>query len=54
MRVELIPSGETPLPVGELSMGGTLPAIANAVYALTGRQLRHAPFTPDRVKEAMA
>lgn len=54
MQVEIIPSGDTPLPVGELSMGATLPAIANAVFALTGRQLRHAPFTPERVKEAMA
>jgi isoquinoline 1-oxidoreductase beta subunit len=54
MHTELIASGEMPLPVGELSMGATLPAIANAVFALTGRQLRHAPFTPDRVKEAMA
>ncbi len=54
MQVEIIPSGEIPLPVGELSMGATLPAIANAVYSLTGRQLRHAPFTPDRVKEALA
>ena len=54
MQVEIIPSGEMPLPVGELSMGATLPAIANAIYALTGRQLRHAPFTPERVKEALA
>ena len=36
MQVEIIPSGEMPLPVGELSMGATLPAIANAMYALTG------------------
>ncbi|MFN3889835.1 MAG: molybdopterin cofactor-binding domain-containing protein [Beijerinckiaceae bacterium] len=54
MQVELIPSGETPLPVGELSMGATAPAIANAVHALTGRQLRHAPFTPERVRETMS
>ena len=54
MQVEIIPSGEMPLPVGELSMGATLPAIANAIYALTGRQLRNAPFTPERVKQALA
>jgi isoquinoline 1-oxidoreductase beta subunit len=54
IRTELIRSGDMPLPVGELSTGVTLPAIANAVYALTGKQLRHAPFTPDRVKAALA
>ena len=54
MHTELIRSGDIPLPVGELSMGATLPAIANAVFALTGKTLRHAPFTPERVKQALA
>ncbi|MFZ9502119.1 MAG: xanthine dehydrogenase family protein molybdopterin-binding subunit, partial [Beijerinckiaceae bacterium] len=54
MHTELIRSGDIPLPVGELSMGAPLPAIANAVFALTGKILRHAPFTPDRVRQALA
>ena len=54
IRVEIVRSGEIPLPVGELSIAGTIPAVANAFHALTGRRLRHAPFTPDRVKGALA
>ena len=54
IRVEVIRSGDIPLPVGEVAMGGTAPAIANAFRALTGKPLRALPFTPDRVKQALA
>lgn len=54
IKVDIIRSGEIPLPVGELGIPGTIPAVANAFFALTGRQLRHAPFTPERVKGALA
>jgi len=54
MKVEIVSSGPIPLPVGELSIGGTAPAIANAFQALTGKRLRDLPFTPDRVKKALA
>ena len=53
LKVEVIRSGETPLPVGELGIGGTAPAVANAFLALTGRPLRDMPFTPERVKKAL-
>jgi CO/xanthine dehydrogenase Mo-binding subunit len=29
------------------------PAVSNAVMALTGKRLRHAPFTEQRVKQAL-
>jgi isoquinoline 1-oxidoreductase beta subunit len=54
IKVEIVSSGPIPLPVGELSMGGTAPAVANAFQALTGKRLRDLPFTPDRVKKALA
>ena len=54
IHVEVIRSGDIPLPVGELGMPGVVPAVSNAVFALTGRRLRNAPFTPSRVKAALA
>jgi isoquinoline 1-oxidoreductase subunit beta len=54
IKVEVVRSGDMPLPVGELAIGGTAPAIANAFYALTGKRLRHLPMSPDLVKKALA
>ena len=54
IKVEIVRSGDIPLPVGELAIGGTVPAIANAFLALTGKPLRATPFTPERVKKALA
>ena len=54
IKVEVIRSGDIPLPVGELGMPVVVPAVSNAVFALTGRRLRNAPFSPNRVKAALA
>ena len=54
IKVEVVRSGDIPLPVGELAIGGTAPAVANAFLALTGKPLRDLPFTPSRVKAALA
>ena len=54
IHVEVIRSGDIPLPVGELGIGGTVPAVANAFMAMTGQTLRAMPFTPDRVRVALA
>jgi CO/xanthine dehydrogenase Mo-binding subunit len=48
-RPELPPSG-----AGEGSIRPVAAAIANAVFDATGIRLRRAPFTPDRIKAAMA
>ncbi len=53
IQVRVMRSGDIPLPVGELGLGSVTPAISNAVAALTGKRLRNAPFTPDRVKETL-
>ena len=54
IKVEVVGSGPVPLPVGELSIGGTAPAIASAFFALTGKRLRDLPMSPERVKQALA
>ncbi len=53
IRVEVLASGPIPLPVGELGLSTVAPAIANAFATATGKALRHMPFTPDRVKQAL-
>jgi nicotinate dehydrogenase subunit B len=45
---------EDSLGVGEGAQGPTGAAIANAFAAATGRRLRDIPFTPERVKTALA
>ena len=54
IKVEII-TGAAPVPsmVGELGVPCTAPAVANAVFALTGKRLTHMPFTPERVKAAL-
>ncbi|MEQ1776837.1 MAG: molybdopterin cofactor-binding domain-containing protein, partial [Burkholderiales bacterium] len=45
---------ERSLGVGEGSQGPTAAAIANAIANATGKRLRDLPFTPDKVKAALA
>jgi nicotinate dehydrogenase subunit B len=45
---------EVSLGVGEGAQGPTGAAIANAFAAATGRRLRDIPFTPERVRAALA
>jgi CO/xanthine dehydrogenase Mo-binding subunit len=46
--------GEKSLGCGEGSQGPTVAAIANAIANATGARLRDLPFTPERVKAAVA
>jgi CO/xanthine dehydrogenase Mo-binding subunit len=55
VEVELINRpNERSLGTGEGSQGPAAAAIANAFANATGRRLRELPFTPDRVKAALA
>lgn len=49
----ILPSTEHPEGVGETATPMVAGAIANAFLALTGKRLRHLPFTPDRVLEVL-
>lgn len=49
----LIESSEHPEGVGETATPIVAGAIANAFFSLTGKRLRHLPFTPERVLEVL-
>ena len=53
IEVRFIESGEPPMGLGEPGVPVAAGAVANAFAALTGRPLRHMPFTPDRVLEVL-
>jgi isoquinoline 1-oxidoreductase beta subunit len=44
IEVDIIPGGDTPGGVGEPGVPPIAPAVANAVYALTGVRLRSLPL----------
>ncbi|MEO1462779.1 MAG: molybdopterin cofactor-binding domain-containing protein [Pseudomonadota bacterium] len=54
IMVELARNTEPPSGIGEAGTPMVAAAIANAFHALTGARLRHMPFTPDRVRAALA
>lgn len=53
IEVRFIESDEPPMGLGEPGVPVAAGAVANAFAALTGRALRHMPFTPDRVLEVL-
>jgi isoquinoline 1-oxidoreductase subunit beta len=54
MHIEVISTDNPPTGVGQMATPLVTPAIGNAIAQLTGTRLRHAPFTPERVKKALA
>ncbi len=54
VQIHLIPSTEAPQGVGEASLPAVGGALANAFLALTGKPLRHMPFTPEKVLQVLA
>jgi isoquinoline 1-oxidoreductase subunit beta len=53
MHVEVVQTDNHPTGVGQMATPSITPAVCNAVMALTGVRLRHAPFTEERVKKAL-
>ena len=54
LDMSFVPSTEYPVGVGEPPMTVVAPAIANAVFKAVGARVRQLPFTPERVKAALA
>ena len=53
MHIELIASDNAPTGVGQMATPLVAPAVGNALARLASVRLRHAPFTPERVKAAL-
>ena len=54
IHTRIITSNASPSGMGELGIPCVAPAIANAVFHLAGKRLRHLPMSPERVKKALA
>lgn len=54
IHTRIVASDAPPTGVGEVGLPVVAPAIANAVFQLTGKRLRHLPMSPQRVKKALA
>ncbi|OZI60642.1 hypothetical protein CAL28_14695 [Bordetella genomosp. 11] len=54
ISVRIVESGHHPSGAGEIGVPMTGAAVANAVYALTGKRLRDMPFTAERIKSLTA
>jgi isoquinoline 1-oxidoreductase beta subunit len=46
IEVYIIPSDQHPSGIGEMGVPPVAPAVANAVYAATGKRIRHIPIKP--------
>jgi isoquinoline 1-oxidoreductase beta subunit len=53
IHTKWVPSSAPPTGVGEIGVLPVAPAIANAVFQLTGKRLRALPMSPERVKKAL-
>lgn len=53
IEVEIIPSEEPPTGIGESGVPIVGGAVANAFFKLTGKHLRHMPFTPEKIAQIL-
>ena len=54
IHTRIVASNAPPTGMGEIGVVTVAPAIANAMFQLTGKRLRHLPMSPERVKKALA
>jgi isoquinoline 1-oxidoreductase subunit beta len=50
VEVHILPSGEAPGGVGEPGVPPLAPAVANAIFAATGKRVRHLPIRAEDLK----
>ena len=50
IEVHIVPSSESPGGMGEPGTSAIVPAVANAIFAATGKRLRKTPFDPSQLK----
>ena len=53
IHTKIVATDNPPSGMGEIGVITVAPAIANAVFQLTGKRLRHVPMTAERVKAAL-
>lgn len=53
MHIEFLDVDAPPSGLGEIGNPFVAAAVANAFHKLTGKRLRHMPFTPERVRAAL-
>jgi isoquinoline 1-oxidoreductase beta subunit len=51
VEVYIVPSEAPPSGVGEMGVPPTAPAVANAIYAATGKRIRKLPIKPEEILE---
>jgi isoquinoline 1-oxidoreductase beta subunit len=54
VETHVVPSGEAPGGIGEVGLPPVAPAVANAIFALTGERLRSLPLRPTRMRQERA
>jgi len=52
VEIHIVPSDERPTGIGEMGVPPIAPAVANAVFAATGKRIRHLPIRPPDLRES--